>query len=87
MRVSPFVFVWNGYLASLLVEQHLQNPIFISLAINAERIFQNADSSPRNPVSTSLERSKATPSCDKETSSAYEAACQRKSGEAYCFIV
>ena len=43
MPVSPFVFVRNGYLALLLVEKHLQNPIFISLAINAEKIFQNSD--------------------------------------------
>lgn len=76
MRVSPFVFVGNEYLALLLVEKQLQNPIFISLAINAEKNFQNADSSPRNPIPPSLARSKATPSCDKETSSAYAAACQ-----------
>lgn len=43
MRVPPFVFVGNEYLALLLVEKHLQNPIFISLAINAERIFPNGD--------------------------------------------
>lgn len=43
MQVPPFVFVRNGYLASLLVEKHLQNLLLISLAINAERIFPNGD--------------------------------------------
>lgn len=85
MRVPPFVFVGNGYLASLLVEKHLQNPIFISIAINAERIFPNGDFSPRNPVPTSLERSNAAPSCDKETSSAYAAMIIGKSIE-YIFV-
>ena len=51
MRVSPFVFVGNGYLASLLVEKHLQNPIFISIAINAEKIFQNSDFFPSKSCS------------------------------------
>ena len=50
MRVPPFVFVGNEYLALLLVEKHLQNPIFISLAINAERIFPNGDFSTAKAV-------------------------------------
>lgn len=85
MPVSPFVFVGNGYLASLLVEKHLQNPIFISLAINAERIFPNADFSTAKVVPTSLERSNAAPSCDKEISSAYAAMIIGKSIE-YIFV-
>ena len=52
MRVPPFVFVGNEYLALLLVEKQLQNPIFISLAINAERIFPNGDFFPSKSRST-----------------------------------
>ena len=43
MRVPPFVFVESEHFVLWLLEQYLQNPIFISLAINAERIFPNGD--------------------------------------------
>lgn len=85
MPVPPFVFVRNGYLASLLVEKHLQNLILISLAINAERIFPKGDFSTAKAVPPSLERSKTAPSCDKEISSAYEAMIIGKSIE-YIFV-
>lgn len=85
MRVPPFVFVESEHFVLRLLEQYLQNPIFISLAINAERIFPNGDFSTAKAVPTSLERSKATPFCDKEISSAYEAMIIGKSIE-YIFV-
>ena len=85
MRVPSFVSVRNGYLASLLVEKHLQNRIFISLAINAERTFSNSDFFPSKFVPISLELNKVPPSCYKEIALAYEAMIIGKSIE-YIFV-